>query len=259
MIEEFLKYFWSQEGYQYDPLEGQIFQTYHLNMLLITLVFLILFLVIGILVNNKKRYIQGLSIVLLILEALRVYNIMVIFDRTVIAALSFHLCSIGIYFMIIAGLFNKKIIYEMTFLHALIGAPLALLIPSGILPWYHVYSFLPVQSFISHLLLSFIFIYAYHYKVFELKLHRFYIPLIGLFISIGLAYGMSLYNLHFQTGGSTNFFWTRDKDPMFDQVMNLPYPYYFYVLIRLLIAVGAVVYVGMIGSSTIFRKRKSIQ
>ena len=161
--------------------------------------------------------------------------------------------------MIIAGLFNKKIIYEMTFLHAMIGAPLALLIPSGILPWYHMYSFLPVQSFISHLLLSFIFIYAYHHKVFQLKIHRFYIPIIGLLLSIGIAYGMSIYNLHFQTGGSTNFFWTRDKDPMFDQIINLPYPYYFYVLIRLLIAVGSVIYVSMIGIRHFIEHKKSIQ
>jgi len=237
-MKQFIDYFWYQEGFSYDPLEGQTLSTYHLIMFLLCIFSFILLWIIGKKINNKNKMLIAIAIILLVLESLRVINLLAISDVSFIGALSFHLCSIGVYLMIIAGLFRKKWLFEIVILHALIGAPLAIIIPLGILPWYNQFSFLPMQSFLTHTILLFVIIYAWKYKFFDVSYKRFYIPAISILLSAVVAYVMSNVNLKYQTGGPINFFWTRYKDPLFEKYISLPHPYYFLVILGLLYATG---------------------
>ena len=256
MISEFIDYFWSQKGFTYDPLEGLTFGSYHLNMMAITASVFVVIWIIGSRIKNKQGFLIALSLILLILELLRVINFMYVFNRTLMASISFHMCSIGVYMAIITGIFRKQWMYDAIALQAIVGAPLALIIPTGILPWFNLYSFMPMQSFITHMLLFLMPLYAWRHHLWQVKLKHFYIPILSVLISTGIAYGMSLYNLHFETGGFTNFFWTRMKEPFFDLVWNLPHPWYLVVLIGMFITTGFIVYLGLILIQNIFKRFK---
>lgn len=243
MMKQFIDYFWFQEGYTYDPLEGRMLTTYHIIMFLVFCVALFVVLwVIGKKIKDKNKMLIAVAIILYVLETLRVINILDMSRATLVGALSFHLCAVGVYLMIIAGIFRKKWMFEAVFCHAFVGAPIAVIIPYGILPWYNKYSFLPTQSYITHMLLWFAIIYAWKYRFFNISFKRFFIPALGILFSAVLAYIMSNVNLKYQTGGSTNFFWTRFKDPMFENLLPLPHPYYMLVIIGLLYLGGLLGY-----------------
>ncbi|MCK9235696.1 MAG: hypothetical protein WC225_00405 [Acholeplasmataceae bacterium] len=242
MIQDFIKYFWLQEGFTYDPLEGQLLGIYHIIMLVISVLFFVIFWHFGKKAKNKDAWMIFTGSLLFILELLRVLNFHYVYNMSWVGALSFHLCSIGVYLMIIAGLFRRKWMFEMVFLHALLASPMAILIPTGILPWHNPYSFLPLQSYISHVLLWFGIVYAWKNDFFKVSYKRYYIPVASVLLSTVLAYGMSMYNLNNNTGGFTNFFWTRYGEPMFDIIVPLPYPYYLIVLLTLLIGAGFFTY-----------------
>jgi len=239
---DFIDYIWHQKDFIYDPEMGKTFSTYHLLMLGGTILLFWVVWLIGAKFKNKRIFMMMLAIILLILEVLRVVNFMEAFNKDVIASLSFHMCSIAIYFAVITGIFNKKWMYDVIFVQAIIGAPLALLLPIGILPWFNPYSFLPIQSFISHMILCFMPVFAWRYRLWDVKLKNFKIAVTSVLVSTWIAYVMSLYNEQFQTGGSTNFFWTRAKDPMFDLIWNLDYPYYLIVLLSLFLGTGFIFY-----------------
>ncbi len=255
-MSEIIDYVWSQKGFIYDPLEGLTFGSYHLIMMAITASLFVVIWIIGGHVKNKQGFLIKIALLLLVLEVLRVINFKYVFNRTWIGSISFHMCSIGIYMAIITGIFRKKWMFDMISLHALIGAPLALIIPTGILPWFNPYSFMPLQSFISHMLLFLMPLYAWRHQLWEVKLKHYYIPIISVLVSTGIAYGMSLYNLYYETGGSTNFFWTRMKEPFFDLVWNLPYPWYLFVLIGIFMMSGLIVYLVLILFQVLFKSFK---
>lgn len=241
-MKAFIDYFWYQEGYVYDPLEGQTFSIYHIIMLLLCILVFIALWKIGAAIKNKNRLLIIIAVVLFVFEVLRIINIKFVYGTTWIGAFSFHLCAMGTYLMIIAGLFRKKWMFEFVSLHCFIGAPLAIIIPLGILPWYNPYSFLPLQSYLTHLILFFAIIYAWRYKFFNIPVKRYYIPVISILFSSVVAYFMSIYNLKHKTGGSTNFFWTRVRDPLFDSFLPLPHPYYFLVLLAALFTAGLILF-----------------
>ncbi|NLD26587.1 MAG: YwaF family protein [Acholeplasmataceae bacterium] len=254
-MKQFIDYFWFQEGFSYDPLEDPMFSIYHIIMLLLCIVVVIVFWIIGKKIKNKNTMLIAIAIILFVLEALRVINILEITNTTLVGAISFHLCAIGVYLMIIACLFRKKWMFEAVFFHSLVGAPTAVIIPYGILQYYNEYSFLPVQSYITHTLLWITIIYAWKYRFFNISYKRIFIPLVSVFLSAVLAYVMSNINLKYHTGGSVNFFWTRYKDPMFEKYLHLPHPYYILVIIGLLF-IG-----GLFGYHILkqFEKRKIIR
>lgn len=255
-MKDFIDYIWFQKDFIYDPLEGLAFGSYHLIMMAITTSLFVVIWITGGRLKNKQGFMTVLALILLILEVLRVINFKYAFNQTWIGSISFHMCSLGIYMAIITGIFRKQWMFDVIALQAMIGAPLALLIPTGILPWFNLYSFMPMQSFISHMLLFLMPLFAWRHHVWQVKLKRYYIPILSVLGSTGIAYGMSLYNFHFKTGGFTNFFWTRMKEPFFDLIWNIPYPYYLFVLLIVFILSGFIVYLLLNLVQLVFRKIK---
>jgi uncharacterized membrane protein YwaF len=244
-MEEFLDYFWRSKGFQYDPNRTYLFTAYYWVMIAIAIITFAVIWLIGTRLKHKRITLVVISLLLLFLEAGRVYNFMDVSHKDFIPSLSFHMCSIGVYLAIIAGIFQKSWMFDTLIIQSVIGAPLAVLIPSGILPWYYDYSFMPIQSILSHTLLFLVPVFAYKNGVYKIKLYNFYIPVISVLVSTQVAYYMSWYNYNNQTGGFANFFWTRYKETFFDQIWELPYPYYLIVVIGLFILTGFIAYLLM--------------
>lgn len=241
-MKEFIDYFWWDKGFSYDPTKGYLFNTYHIIMLASMVLLFILLWIIGKRIKNKRIFITILSITLLVLEVLRVLNFKYAHNNTLLGAMSFHLCSIGVYLAILAGFIKRPWIIDALSIHALIGAPLAIIVPDGILPWFNEYSFMPIQSFITHTLLFFVPIYMIRVGFFKIKLKNFYIPIISILLSALLGYIMSMVNYKLSNGGFSNFFWTRYKDPSFDKIISIDYPYQFIVIISMLLITGLFIY-----------------
>ena len=100
-------------------------------------------------------------------------------------------------------------------MHALIGAPLAILIPYGVYENWNVLSFMPIQSFITHFLLIYVVVYAYQENIYQISRKRFYIPILSILVSVVLAYSFSQYNISKNIGVSFNFLWTVELDSYF--------------------------------------------
>lgn len=242
----FIEYFWFQKGYLYNEAATKVFSKYHFMMLLIGLAVYFVLSLIGRRIKNKINYLLVIGLLLALLELLRVINFMMITNHTWLASMSFHLCSIGIYLAIIAGIIRKGWAIELLFIHATIGAPLALIIPVGIIPWFNQYSFLALQSVISHVMLIFFIIYAWQNKKIKISFKRYLIPVTGILISVVIAYSMSMYNFKTQNGGQDNFFWTRYTDPLLEPLTAIKHPYVFLILLALIFVLGFIVYILLI-------------
>lgn len=234
--------FWYNEGFIYEANRNYFLTTYHIILLTaVTIIGVLLWLIIKKLNEPKQtQMLKSIGILLLVLEALRYLNFNMAYEVTPIGALQFHLCSFGVYFSILALLFQKKWMFDLYMIHAIIGAPLALIIPLGILPWHYEYSFFVIQSFISHMLITWSIVVAQRLKVWMPTLKGYKISMLGLIISYVIAFMMSRYNYVNQNGGHTNFIWTRYPDPDFPMINDWPFPHYMIFMFLLLILVGAI-------------------
>jgi|SRR5690554_275723 len=237
-MKQFIDYFWNNKDFIYDPEMGMPLSIYHLVMMSFTVLLFIILWLIGKKVKKKECFILTLSLSLFILEALRVLNFKYVYKLTWIGSFSFHMCSLGVYFAVVLIFVKKKWMYDVLMVQAIIGAPLAIIFSGGILPWFNKYSFMPIQSFITHTILFIIPLYAFENDLWQVKVKNYYISFLSVLFSIIVAYIMSGVNIKYQTGGFKNFFWTRYVDPAFKEVVDWPYPYHFIALSITFIIVG---------------------
>ena len=62
--------------------------------------------------------------------------------------------------MILAGIFKKRWLFDFGLIPCIVASPFAIIIPVGILPWSNEYSFIPLQSCFSHMLIFFLVVYS---------------------------------------------------------------------------------------------------
>lgn len=240
-----IDYFWKNKGFVYDPKMGRPFSSYQIIMLIVMSLLFVAIWFLGKQVKRKELFVLTLSLTLLILETLRVINFKYVHHKTWMGSFSFHMCSMGVYFAIILGFIRKKWMYDVLALQALIGAPLALLIPQGILPWFNMYSFMPFQSFLTHTILFLIPFYALKNQLWVVKVKNYYIAFLSIIFSILIGYLTSEINVRYHTGGFDNFFWTRYVDPAFKQIVDWPYPYHFMIITIAILLAGFGIYYGL--------------
>lgn len=238
-----MDYFWHNKDFVYDPNKNYLFSLYHISILLLVTIIGVLFWFI---IKNKSKPKQTLILrivgfILLLLEILRYINFRQIYNVTPIGALQFHLCSVGIYFAILATIFNKKWLYSSYIMHAFIGPPFALFYPMGILPWFNTFSFLALQSFISHMFLTWSIIIAYKLKIWEPSKKDYIFSISGVVVSYILAFIFSYYNLNNSTGGHQNFIWVRFPEENFPIIANWPFPYYLIAMFVGLVLTGCLI------------------
>jgi uncharacterized membrane protein YwaF len=249
-MEEFIQYFWYNQGFVYDSNINYVFSPYHLVMMGLMAVVLIVLWVIGNHMKNKTRLLTVVSFALLVLETLRVFNFHYAHEYSWFDSVSFHMCSIGVYLGIIAGIFKKKILFDLMFIQAFIGEITAIVIPLGILPWWNVFSFIPLQSNLSHMLMIFIVLYAVKSRIWEIKIKRYYIAVISFTVSAVGIHLLNLYKYSLNPTSYSNYFWTRFPDPQFPLINSLEFPYHLIIIIGIALFFGLLSY--LIGSA--FRK-----
>jgi len=246
-MKEFIQYFWNNQGFVYDSNINYVLSPYHLTMMgLMAMAFIVLW-VIGNHLKNRTRLLTVVSFALLVLEVLRVLNFHYAHQYSWFDSLSFHMCSIGVYLGIIAGIFKKKILFDIMFIQAFIGGITAIVIPLGILPWWNVFSFIPLQSNLSHMLMIFILVYAVKSQIWQIKLKRYYIAFISYLISALGIHLLNLYKYKFYPSSYSNYFWTRFPDPQFPLINSLEFPYHLIIIIGLALFFGLLSY--LIGSA----------
>lgn len=235
-----MDYFWRNKGFTYDPSKDYFLSQYQLILIAaIIIIGILLWLLIRKLSQPKQRLMfKILAIILLILEVLRYLNFYLYYTHNWFGSLSFHLCSFGVYIAIATAFFQKKWLFDSLVVFAIIGAPLALIIPSGILPWYNEYSFMVLQSFLSHLLLTWIFIVGYKLKLWTPDIKKYWITIVAVTTAYIIAYIASTINYNYSLGGHPNFIWTRYADPTFPIISNWPHPWYVIFMCGLLLVVG---------------------
>ena len=237
-MQKFIDYFWKNVGFKYNPDQLHFFDWYHFSMMaLMVLVFLGL-LLIGKKIKNKERLLIVVAVLLFVLESLRVCNFYFAHNYTLFNSFTLHMCSIGVYVGIIAGLIRKNLIFEIMFVPALIGRILAIVIPFGILQWWNIFSFVPIQSYLSHMLMVFMIIYAIKIDVFKVKIKRFYLQIISTTIFAIIIHFINIYKHRVSPSAYSNYFWTRYPDPMFPIINTWVFPYHFILLIILLLLSG---------------------
>lgn len=237
-MKEFIDYFWKNKGFKYDPNNSHIFDYYHILMMIFVGAVFLVFWLIGKKINKKERLLVVVSLLLLVLEILRAVNMQVIFKYSLFESFNFHLCSFAVYIGILAGLIRKKTFFEMMFIPTAIGGLIALIIPYGILPWWNVFSFNPVQSYLSHILIVFMLIYAIKYKIFAVRFKRVYVPIISTLTIIGIIHLINLYKVEHYPNSFTNYFWTRYPDALFPVINTWIFPYHLILLTALLLVFG---------------------
>lgn len=246
-MEEFIKYFWNNQGFVYDSNINYVFSPYHLVMMGLMAVAFIVLWVIGNHMKNNTRLLTVVSFALLMLEVLRVFNFHYAHEYSWLDSISFHMCSIGVYLGIIAGIFKKKILFDLMFIQAFIGGITAIVIPLGILPWWNVFSFIPLQSNLSHMLMIFMIVFAVKSRIWEIKIKRYYIAVISFLASAAGIHLLNLYKYSLNPTSYSNYFWTRFPDPQFPLINSLEFPYHLIIIIGLALFFGLISYV--IGSA----------
>ncbi|MDY0074643.1 MAG: YwaF family protein [Acholeplasmataceae bacterium] len=256
-MKDFIDYFWNNQGFEYDPTRHYLFGWYHIIMLVMMIVLFVLCWVIGnkMFRNKIKLWLRILAILLLALEILRVLNFYTAHHQTLFNSLSFHMCSVGIYIIIPAGIFNKKWLYDAAYIQGILGAPLAMIIPFGILPWWNEYSLIPLQSYVSHTLIIFVLCYAMFKGVWHVKRSRYLIAATSIIVSTFIIHMINVYKFNHLPGSSSNFFWTRYPDPLFPILNQVSPPYHIIILVALFLLFGYLCY--LIGE--IISKRRNHQ
>ena len=235
-MEELIAYFWRNQGFHYDPTRQYLFGWYHLAMMgLVTLIFIAFwFLGKNKAFRNNTRILYIVGAILLVFELLRVINYRYVSNLTWFNSIQFHMCSIGVYLAIITCVFQKKFLFDIMVAQGLIGAPLAIIIPFGILPYANDFSFMPLQSNISHMLVCFVVIYAIKQGIWRVKLKNYYLAFFSIIITVLILHQINLYKLS-QGLGFNNYFWTRYPDSMFPVLKNMSFPYHIIILTFLFI------------------------
>ena len=242
-MEAFISYFWENEGFQYDPTKQYLFGWYHISMMI-----LMVLIFIGLWFLGKKKFfidkgrmLSLISILLLSLEVIRIINFIYANDYIWFNAISFHLCSFGVYLMIIAGLLKKKVLFDIGSVPAVIGGLVAIIIPHGVLPWWNSFSFNPIQSYLSHMLMIFIVIYAIRINVWKPKLKNFWISIISIFSIVVIIHIINMYKFN-NNLRPNNYFWTRYPDPLFPVINDWVFPYHIIFIMGLLMLFGLIFY-----------------
>ena len=247
----FIPYFWGNEGFSYDPTRQYMFGWYHITMIVLMFLLFVVLWFLGKKINNKNRYLRIIALVLLILETLRVANFHYVYNYTWFESIAFHMCSWGVYFSVTAGLFQKRILFEIAAIPAVVGGLTSIIIPHGILPYFNDFAFMAVQSNISHLLMFFVIIYSVKTKIWNLKLKRFWISAISISITIVITHLINLYKE--SIGSYSNYFWTRYPDSRFPVIGEWSYPYHTLVLSLGIILLGFIFYLT---SEIVINKKK---
>jgi uncharacterized membrane protein YwaF len=240
----FIPYFWENDGFQYDPTRQYLFGWYHIAMMILMIgIFAFLwFLAKKKVFRNNGKLLVVISIVLIVLEVLRIINFHYVHNYTWFNSVTFHMCSFGVYLSVITGIFQKKWMFDATYLLAIIGAPLAIIIPFGILPHANDFSFIPLQSNISHLLITYMMIHAIKNKLWEVRLKRFYIGVLSITIITISIHLINLFKLKYFPGSYSNFFWTRYPDPLFPIINEWSFPYHILLIYGLFVLFGFFAY-----------------
>jgi uncharacterized membrane protein YwaF len=222
----FIPYFWRNEGFNYDPTRQYMFGWYHIVMLVAMILLFIFLWFIGRKKEKRdnQRFLRIISIFLIALEMLRLINYHYVYNYTWLNSISFHMCSWGVYFAVIAGLFQKRILFEVAAIPAVVGGLTSIIIPHGILPYFNDFSFMAIQSNISHLLMFFVIVYAIKSNIWKPKLKRFWISAFSISITIVLIHLINLYKN--SLGYNTNYFWTMYPDPRFPVINEWVFPYH---------------------------------
>ncbi|MFA5560667.1 MAG: hypothetical protein WC964_02715 [Acholeplasmataceae bacterium] len=235
-----MDYFWRNKGFTYDSSIDYFLSQYHLILIgSLMIISLLLWLLIRKLSQPKQRLMfRIIGVLLLILEVLRFINFLEYFSRNWFGSIGFHLCSFGVYITILAAIFQKKWLFDALLIFAIIGAPLAVIMPMGILPWYNAYSFLPLQSFLSHALITWVFVIGQQLKLWQPNSKSYWISATAIIFAYVVATIASFINHNYPTGGHDNFIWTRYVDASFPVISNWPYPYYLIFMFVLMIVIG---------------------
>lgn len=244
-MKAFIDYFWHNQGFIYDPTKPMMLGRYHLEMMIIMLVLFIVIGLIGKKYKNKKRFLSLIACVLLVLEILRFLCLYQGLDNTLLDSVTLHMCTVAVIFTILTGFFQKQFFFDLMYILALTGGFTAIIIPFGILPWWNEFSFIPLQSNLSHMLMILFTFYAVKNKLFIIRTKRIYIGATGLIVMAALIHQFNLYKLSVSPSSFSNFFWTRYPDPLFPIINNLQFPYHIIILISLIIFSGLIFY--MIG------------
>lgn len=241
-MEEFISYFWNNQGYIYDPAEEIFFGRYHIEMmLLMALIFVILWF-IGKAIKNKKGYIRFISITCLLLEGLRILYFRTSLNFTWFNSITLHMCSVVILYVVIAGLFKSQLFYDFVFIQALTAGITPIIIPYGILPGWNEFSFIPLQSNISHMLIVFFALYGAKHQLFHVKMKRYYLGVASVILTASAIHIFNLYKYSIDPGSNSNFFWTRYPDPLFPLINDYVFPYHFLILVGLILIIGFISY-----------------
>lgn len=236
-----MDYFWRNKGFVHDPNKNYFLSQYHLIMLSSMLVLgVLLWLLIKNLKQPKQRLMfKIIAATLLVLEVLRYLNFLTVYNHyNWFGALSFHLCSFGVYLTILAAYFQKQQLFNILVVFAIIGAPIAVIVPDGILPWFNEYSFMPMQSFISHMFITWVLIVAQRLKMWKPNYRVYYTSVITILVSFVIAHYASIINIKYQTGGHQNFIWTQYVEQSIPFVNTWSYPYYLIAIIIGLLLAG---------------------
>ncbi len=252
-MKEFIDYFWKNKGFKYDPNGIRIFGWYHNLMMLIVVVVFVAFWFIGRKIKKKERLLVVVSLLLLVLETLRVVNLYFYFKKGWFEALNFHVCSFGVYIGIIAGLVQKRVVFEAMFIAAMIGGTTAVIIPYGILPWWNMFSFIPLQSYLSHILIVFMIVYALKTNIFKADFKRVYIPIVVTTIMVIGIHFLNLFLFKYYPSSYSNYFWTRFPDPLFPVINKWVFPYHFIFLTSVFLVLG----VFLFYIASLYSKRKA--
>ena len=194
--------------------------------------------------------------------------------RETLSALPLHLCNTAVILMLFAVVFRiKRFFYfsyfanvlgalaaiilpnysvdlfsfDIMFIQAFIGGITAIVIPLGILPWWNAFSFIPLQSNLSHMLMIFMLVYAVKSQVWQIKFKRYYIAVISFLISALGIHLLNLYKYRLNPSSYSNYFWTRFPDPQFPLINSLEFPYHLIIIIGLALFLGLLSY--LIGSA----------
>lgn len=242
-LRNFFDYFWRNQGFEYDPAKNYLLSWYHIIILVSLIILFIIFYKIGTRQKtNPSRFLTKLSVLLFILEILRIYNFHSVYNYNWFDAISFHICSIGVYLMILAGIFKKKWLFDFGLIPCIVASPFAIIIPVGILPWYNEYSFIPLQSCFSHMLIFFMVVYSIRTKIWTIDIKRYYISLTSFLAIVSIVHYINLYKASNPNMTQSNYFWTRYPDPNFPFLNIIPNQYYIYFLILATLLGGFIVY-----------------
>ena len=215
---------------------------YHLEMMLVMGLLFVILWMIGKKVKNKKNYLRFLSIILLGLEVIRFYFFYGSLNYPLIDSITLHMCTVAVIFTIITGLLQSQLFFDFAYILAITGGVSAIVIPYGILPWWNEFSFIPLQSNVSHLIMLFFMVYAVKNNLFMVKVKRFYLAALGLIVMAGMIHCYNLFRISVSPGSNSNFFWTRFPDPLFPIINHLEFPYHIIILIGLILIFGFIAY-----------------